>query len=45
MKHLTFVALLLLGCQTLGLAQYSLTVEGTPAIGAGSTTYRFYVNI
>ena len=43
MKHLTFMALLLLGCQTLGFAQYSLTVEGTPSITPGSTTYRFYV--
>ena len=37
------MALLLLGCQTLGFAQYSLTVEGTPSITPGSTTYRFYV--
>ena len=46
MKHLTFVALLLLGCQTLGFAQnYSITVEGTPASIPGSTTYRFYVDL
>ena len=46
MKHLTFVALLLLGCQTLGFAQsvYTLTIEDTPAVGAGGTVYRFYVN-
>ena len=46
MKHLTFVALLLLGCQTLGFSQnYSITVEGTPAVTAGLTTYRFYVDL
>ena len=46
MKHLTFVALLLLGCQTLGFAQpvYTLTIEDAPAVGAGGTVYRFYVN-
>ena len=46
MKHLTFAALLLLGCQTLGFAQsYSITVESTPAVTAGLTTYRFYVDL
>ncbi|MDG1673920.1 MAG: hypothetical protein P8H88_00595, partial [Flavobacteriales bacterium] len=25
-------------------AQYSLTVESSPAVGAGGTVYRFYVN-
>ena len=46
MKHLTFVALLLLGCQTLGFSQnYSITVDSTPAVTAGLTTYRFYVDL
>ena len=29
----------------MGRGQYSLTVEGTPAVTAGSTTYRFFVDL
>ena len=45
MKHLSIVVLLLLGCQIMGSAQYTLTVEATPAATEGSTTYRFYVDM
>ena len=39
------LAILIVGFSTLGRGQYSLTVEGTPAVTAGSTTYRFYVDL
>ena len=45
MKNLTFGAVMLLVLQTFGYAQYSLTVESAPAVGAGGTVYRFYVNM
>ena len=45
MKHLTFCALLFLGIQTLGTAQFPLSVESYPAVQEGKTTYRFYVNM
>jgi len=45
MKHLTFCALLIMGIQTLGSAQYPLSVESFPAVQEGLTTYRFYVNM
>ena len=45
MKHLTFCALLFAGLTTLGSAQYDLTVEPSPAVQEGLTTYRFYVNM
>ena len=45
MKHLTFCALLFAGLTTLGSAQYDLTVEPSPAVQEGLTTYRFYVNL
>ena len=45
MKNLILGALALLVVQTLGHAQYSLTVESAPAVGAGGTVYRFYVQM
>jgi hypothetical protein len=45
MKHLTFCALLFMGIQTLGTAQFPLSVESYPAVQEGKTTYRFYVNM
>ena len=45
MKNLILGALALLVVQTLGQAQYSLTVESAPAVGAGGTVYRFYVDM
>ena len=45
MKHLTFCALLALGFQSVGMAQYPLSVESYPAVQEGLTTYRFYVNM
>ena len=45
MKNLILGALALLVVQTLGHAQYSLTVESAPAVGAGGTVYRFYVDM
>ena len=36
---------MLLVLQTFGYAQYSLTVEPSPAVGEGGTVYRFYVNM
>ena len=45
MKNLILGALALLVVQTLGQAQYSLTVESEPAVGAGGTVYRFYVDM
>ena len=36
---------MLLVFQTFGYAQYSLTVEPSPAVGEGGTVYRFYVNM
>ena len=40
MKNLTLGAVLLLILQTTGFAQYTMTVEDTPAVTAGLTTYR-----
>ena len=34
-----------MGIQTLGSAQYPLSVESFPAVQEGLTTYRFYVNM
>ncbi|MED5317577.1 MAG: hypothetical protein VX758_00410, partial [Bacteroidota bacterium] len=45
MKNLTLGAVLLLILQTTGFAQYTMTVEDTPAVTAGLTTYRFYVDM
>ena len=46
MKHLTFCAALLMGVQISGTAQqYDLSVEASPAVQEGLTTYRFYVNM
>ena len=45
MKHLTFCAFLFAGFTTLGLAQYDLSIESSPAVQEGLTTYRFYVNM
>ena len=45
MKNLTLGAVLLLILQTTGFAQYTMTVEATPAVTAGLTTYRFYVDM
>jgi len=45
MKHLTFCALLFMGLQTLGSAQYPLVVESFPATQDSLTTYRFYVQM
>ena len=46
MKHLTLCALMALGLQTLGFAQFTLTVQESPASAdATLTTYRFYVNM
>ena len=45
MKHLLSVSLVLLGLHAPSLAQYSLTVEASPAVTAGLTKYRFYVNM
>ena len=44
LKHfsLSSAALLL---HVIGLAQYTLTVESAPAVGAGGTVYRFYVDM
>ena len=41
---LAFMALFALVPFTGANAQYSLTVESSPAVGAGGTVYRFYVN-
>ena len=41
---LAFMALFALVPFTGINAQYSLTVESAPAVGAGGTVYRFYVN-
>ena len=41
---LAFMALFALVPFTGVNAQYSLTVESSPAVGAGGTVYRFYVN-
>ena len=45
MKNLTLGVLALLSFQLSVVAQYSMTVESTPAVGAGGTVYRFYVNM
>ena len=45
MKHLTFCALLFAGLTTMGSAQYDLTIDSSPAVQEGLTTYRFYVNM
>ena len=46
MKHLTFCAALLMGVQISGTAQeYDLSVEASPAVQEGLTTYKFYVNM
>ena len=45
MKNLTLGAVLLFILQTTGFAQYTMTVEATPAVTAGLTTYRFYVDM
>ena len=45
MKNLTLGVVLLLILQTTGFAQYTMTVEATPAVTAGLTTYRFYVDM
>ncbi|OUU17291.1 MAG: hypothetical protein CBC05_04955, partial [Crocinitomicaceae bacterium TMED45] len=41
---LAFMALFALVPFTGANAQYSLTVDSSPAVGAGGTVYRFYVN-
>ena len=41
---LAFMALFALVPFTGANAQYSLTVESSPAVGASGTVYRFYVN-
>jgi hypothetical protein len=45
MKNLTFAALLACCVPSLGFSQYTLTVESYPAVTAGLTTYRFYVDM
>ena len=45
MKHLTFCALLFAGLTTMGSAQYDLTIDSSPAVQEGLTTYRFYVTM
>ncbi len=45
MKNLIFGALALFVAQTMGQAQYTLTVESAPAVGEGGTVYRFYVDM
>ena len=45
MKNLTLGVLALLSFQLSVVAQYSMTVESSPAVGAGGTVYRFYVNM
>ena len=45
MKNLTLGAVLLLILQTTSFAQYTMTVEASPAVTAGLTTYRFYVDM
>ena len=45
MKHLTVCALVALGIQSVGMAQYPLSVESYPAVQEGLTTYRFYINM
>ena len=45
MKNLTLGAVLLFILQTMGFAQYTMTVEASPAVTAGLTTYRFYVDM
>ena len=45
MKHLTFCALLFAGLTSMGSAQYDLSIESSPAVQEGLTTYRFYVNM
>ena len=45
MKNFSFAVLLMGGFHLLGLSQYTLTVESTPAVGSGGTVYRFYVNM
>ncbi|MGB0179368.1 MAG: hypothetical protein ACPF8U_04850, partial [Flavobacteriales bacterium] len=45
MKNLTLGAVLLFILQTTGFAQYTLTVDAAPAVTAGLTTYRFYVDM
>ena len=45
MKNLTLGAVLLFILQTTGFAQYTMTVDAAPAVTAGLTTYRFYVDM
>ena len=45
MKNLTLGAVLLLILQTTGFAQYTMTVESSPAVTRRGTTYRFYVDM
>ena len=46
MKHLTLCAIMALGLQTLGFAQYTLTVQESPAVHDETlTTYRFFINM
>ena len=45
MKNLIFGALALFVAQTMGQAQYTLTVESAPAVGEGGTVDRFYVDM
>ncbi|MGB1480385.1 MAG: hypothetical protein ACPG66_03320, partial [Flavobacteriales bacterium] len=45
MKNLNFAALLACCVHSLGFSQYTMTVESYPAVTAGLTTYRFYVDM
>ena len=45
MKHLFYILLAFGLAPFLSLAQYTMTVEASPAVTAGLTTYRFYVDM